>query len=331
MTDRSMAIAVLCSHLCAGNGIVPLEPKEYSDFAASLERRGFAPESLLSFCRDDFLQQLEVDEQQADRLLRLIDRSASLSFEISRYENMGIALVTRADAHYPEKLKKKLKNACPPLFYVVGDIALLKNEAIGYVGSRSVGDSDIAFTQAMVRKTVDAGYAVVSGGARGTDSVAEEAALINYGVSIAFLSDSLLRKLRNAQTNHAVQQGRLLLLSVVNPDAGFNVGVAMMRNKYIYAQSEATVVVKADYNKGGTWAGAVENLSKHYALTFCWDHPSYPGNKALIEKGAIPIDEDWDGDIRQLSRPEVSDLKENGTEFSSPETNVQMSLFDTIG
>ena len=51
----------------------------------------------------------------------------------------------------------------------------------------------------------------------------------------------------------------------------------------------------------------------------------------IIEKGAIPIDEDWDGDIRRLSQPVVSNLKENGTEFSSPETNVQMSLFDTIG
>ena len=75
MTDRAMAIAVLCSHLCTGNGIIPLEPREYSDFAALLDRKGLAPEALLAFGKEDFIQQLELDENQTERFLRLIDRS----------------------------------------------------------------------------------------------------------------------------------------------------------------------------------------------------------------------------------------------------------------
>jgi predicted Rossmann fold nucleotide-binding protein DprA/Smf involved in DNA uptake len=141
---------------------------------------------------------------------------------------------------------------------------------------------------------------VVSGGARGCDSIAEEEALENGGTAIAFLSDSMLRKLRSARAIQAVQQGKLLLLSVVKPDAGFNAGVAMMRNKYIYAQSEATIVIKSDYNKGGTWSGATENLKNQWALPLCWNHTTYPGNNALIERGAIPIDDDWDGSIGPL-------------------------------
>ena len=330
MTDRSMAIAVLCSHLCMGDEIIPLEPKEYSEFVTLLDKKSLTPETLLSFSKEDYLEQLGVDEKQADRLHRLVDRSASLSFEISKYESMGITLVTRADPWYPEKLKKKLKNSCPPLFYVAGDISLLKKEAIGYVGSRSVEESDIAFTQTIVQRTVNSGYAVVSGGAKGTDSVAEEAALLNDGFAIAYLSDSMLKKLRNAKTNQAVQQGHLLLLSVVIPSAGFNVGVAMMRNKYIYAQSEATIVVKADYNKGGTWAGAIENLNKKYALTLCRNNLSYPGNKAIIERGAIPIDEDWDGDIQHIEELKTGNSEESITNVDTSENNVQLSLFDTI-
>ena len=38
-------------------------------------------------------------------------------------------------------------------------------------------------------------------------------------------------------------------MSVAKPDAAFHVGFAMMRNRYIYAQSEATVVVRADLTK----------------------------------------------------------------------------------
>ncbi len=324
MNDRAMAIAALCSHLGAGGDIQPLTPAEYSALVSKLDQRSLTPEALLSFGQQDFREQLEYDEPQAIRLLRLIERGASLSFELSRYENMGVALITRADALYPAKLKAKLKNACPPLFYAAGNLSLLGNGAIGYVGARSAKREEIAFTQALVRKTTAAGYAVVSGGAKGIDSVAEEAALLSDGSAIAYLSDSMLRKLRNKTTLQAVQQGRLLLLSAANPDAGFNVGMAMMRNKYIYAQSEATVVVKADYNKGGTWAGAVENLRKSWAVTLCWNHPSFPGNKALMEKGAIPIDADWDGDIRAFKMEQATKERKKEQEIVG---KGQLSLF----
>lgn len=95
----------------------------------------------------------------------------------------------------------------------------------------------------------------------------------------------------------------------------YNVRRQSASRPYIYAQSEATLVVKSDYNKGGTWSGATENLKNHWALTLCRNHLSYPGNKALIEKGAIPVDDDWDGNIHAFT------VKE------SPESVQQLSLF----
>ena len=310
MNDRSTAIAVLCSHLCAGEGVSPLEPKEYSAFAALLRSRQLDPEAILRFGKQDFMQALDMTEEQAERFLRLLDRSASLSFELSKYESMGITVLTRADAAYPKRLKEKLGNSCPPLFYAAGDPAIAARSAIGFVGSRSIGGSDILFVQSAVRNVLKNGYVIVSGGAKGCDSIAEETALDAGGAAIAYLSDSMLRKLRNAKTLQAVQQGALLLLSVAKPDAGFNTGIAMMRNKYIYAQSDATLIVKSDYNKGGTWNGAIENLRNRWALTLCRNHLSYPGNKALIEKGAIPVDDDWDGSIQALAEKEKQESAE---------------------
>ena len=104
----------------------------------------------------------------------------------------------------------------------------------------------------------------------------------------------------------------MLLLSVVKPDAGFNVGVAMMRNRYIYAQSAGTVVVRSEYNKGGTWAGAMENLKHGWCPEMCWNKTSYQGNKALIQNGAIPIDESWSGKIDDLP----SNLNGSGEQIS---------------
>ena len=84
----------------------------------------------------------------------------------------------------------------------------------------------------------------------------------------------------------------------MNPDSGFSVGNAMSRNKYIYAHSEAAVIIKSDSGKGGTWTGATENIKHGWTKLFCRDK-DYPGNIELIRMGAIPINEDWDGNIKK--------------------------------
>lgn len=317
MTQDSNAILTLCSHICVGEGVHPLEPKEYSDLVTLLKQAGKTPRDLFCFSSEDFLSILNFDAKQTARFMRLLDRNASLTFELSQYQNMGIETITRADANYPKTLKKKLSNSCPPIFYFAGDLTLLERPTIGYVGSRNIGPEDLDFTIRTVRKTVSLGYGVVSGGAKGIDTIAGTEALLNDGYSVEYLSDSLLKKLKKSDAIRNIQQGKLLLMSVAKPDAGFNIGFAMMRNRYIYAQSVGTVIVRSDLQKGGTWTGANENLKNNWASALCWDHP-YPGNQALIKNGAIPISDDWDGYI-----PEQQQTKK-----STEETFEQASLFD---
>lgn len=301
MNLDSNAILTLCSHVCVGEGVRPLEPKEYSELAKKLGSIGKSPKDLFDFTVQDFEQLLDMPSDDIDRVKRLLDRNASLSFDLGQYSNMGIETVTRADTEYPQKLKKKLGNACPPIFYYAGDLSLLDRNYIGYVGARTVSAEDVEFTKNAVRKTTSLGYGVVSGGAKGIDTVSGTEALLSGSFAVEYLSDSLMKKLKNSDTVRNVQNDNLLLLSVSKPDAGFNVGFAMMRNRYIYAQSEATVVVRSDLNKGGTWTGATENLKNNWCTTLCWEH-SYPGNKVLIEKGAIPIPNDWNGIIPEKAQ-----------------------------
>lgn len=313
MDNNSNVIMALCSHLCVTDGVSPLEPREWAELAKRLLNNNLQPEDIINFSESDFLNKLQIGKDFSQRIIRLLDRSASLSFELSRYANMGIYAITRADREYPERLKKKLGNACPPIFYYSGNLSLLDNRSIGFVGSRSAGEADEAFTKRIVSTVVGNGFSAVSGGAKGIDSIACEFAISCGGTATEFLSDSMLRKLRNSTDVEAIQNSKLLLLSVTKPDAGFNAGIAMMRNKYIYAHSFGTVVVKSDYNKGGTWNGAVENLRNNWCETFCWDNKRYKGNSGLILKGATPIDESWNGDINSGSDTDRSE---------------QLSLFD---
>lgn len=320
MNQNAEAIAILCSHLCVGDGVKPLEPSEWSKLAQRLMEQRMAPKDLLEFSREDFLDRLDCTPEEADRFSRLIGRSVSLSFEISRYAAMGINLLTRADQEYPRQLKQKLGNTCPPIFYCAGNLALLKKPCIGYAGSREVGQQDLDFTAQAVQKTAARGFGVVSGGAKGVDTAAESAALDLGQPVIVYLADSLLRRIKRKEVLQAVQGGRMVLLSTVKPDSGFQTWAAMARNRLVYCQSSGTVVVRSDWKKGGTWAGASECLKHQWRPVFCWDKEEYPGNAALIKQGAIGIDETWDGDISHHPPKEVPGAPEN-----------QLSLFDFFG
>lgn len=298
MTQDSNAILTLCSHICVGEDVRPLEPREYSDLALRLTQGGKTPGDLFAFAPADYEGVLGYGPEEAARITRLLDRNASLSFALADYRNMGIETITRADAGYPRALKKKLQNGCPPIFYYAGDPALLEGQYIGYVGSRTIDQEDLEFAVHTVRTTVALGYGVVSGGAKGIDTVSGTEALRNGGVCLEYLADSLMKKLKKSDVIREIQRGRLLLMSVAKPDAGFNVGMAMMRNRYIYAQAAGAVVVRADLRKGGTWTGASENLKSRWCPTLCWDHP-YPGNQALIQAGATPITKTWPGTLPQ--------------------------------
>ena len=145
MTNNAKAISTFCSHLCVGKDVRPLEPSEWSALAAKMMEIGVTPENLLSFSAQDFIEILGETPESAQRMTRLLERSASLAFEIADYEAKGIHIITRADDEYPKQLKEKLKRSCPPLFYCAGDMSILHRKAVGYVGSRKVSPEDAKF------------------------------------------------------------------------------------------------------------------------------------------------------------------------------------------
>ena len=323
MATNSTVIISLCSQLCMGEGIVPLEPREWSDLAEKMMVLGIEPGNLIDFSEQDFSDILGMNGAEAERIRKLLNRTGSLSFELADLEVLGIHVVTRADRGYPAKLKSKLKRQCPPLFYYAGDLTLLNDRCIGFVGSRTIEIDDAEFAKTAVKKVLDNGFSVTSGGAKGIDSIATGTALALGGRAIEFVADSMLRRMKSPEMYEGIQDGRLLLASFVKPSAGFNVGTAMARNKFIYAQSDGVVVVRSDYNKGGTWSGATENLKNNWCMTFCWDNAKYQGNQALIKKGATPIDDSWEGICK---KPEPSQA--NIEQELETEPDSQLSLFD---
>jgi predicted Rossmann fold nucleotide-binding protein DprA/Smf involved in DNA uptake len=129
------------------------------------------------------------------------------------------------------------------------------------------------------------------------------AALEAGGTVVGVLADSLLRSATSGKAREAIQDGRLTLVSAFDPEAGFNVGNAMQRNKHIYALADFGLVVSSGYNEGGTWSGAIEQLEKlRLAPIFVRVGDDVPeGNRQLLRRGALPFPSGpWLGSLREI-------------------------------
>ena len=146
----------------------------------------------------------------------------------------------------------------------------------------------IAYTEGVGRLAAGAQRTLVSGGARGIDQAAMRGALDAGGTVACVLADGLERAATRREHRDALMDGRLVLICPYDPAAGFLVGHAMQRNKLIYALADAALVVSAEFEKGGTWAGAVEQLDRHRFVSVYVRATGEMGKglDALLERGA---------------------------------------------
>ena len=244
-----------------------------------------------------------IDQQ---RLNHLLGRGVQLGFSVEEWQRNGIWVISRSDQDYPVRYKKHLKDKAPPLLFGVGDRSLLKGGGVAIVGSRNVDSDGENFTRNAADLCAYNKIPVISGGARGVDQIAMNAALDAGGITIGVLAENLLKKSLERKARNAISNRQLLLISPFHPNARFTVGTAMGRNKLIYALADYGLVVSADHKKGGTWAGATEELKRENSLTiFIRLGKDVPiGNKELMKLGALewPKVENRENLCKQLTK-----------------------------
>ncbi len=320
ISPNTQAILLLTAPLIAGRGTSSpdlLSPGEYKRFARHLREIQRQPADLLSPDAADLLRACQPVIEE-NRLQRLLGRGFLLSQVIERWQARAIWVVSRADADYPRRLKVRLREDAPAVLYGCGDISLLETGGLAVVGSRHVDDSLIEYTMAVGRVAARAGRTLVSGGAKGIDQAAMRGALEAGGKVSGVLADSLEKTAMNREHRNLLIDGQLVLISPYDPSAGFNVGHAMQRNKLIYALADASLVVSSDLNKGGTWAGATEQLDKLRLVPVYVRSAgeSSDGLDALRKKGAIPWPNPQDADafeaVFDMAMPTTSAVTQAG-------------------
>ena len=298
LSDDGQTLLALCSTLTApGNDASdapqPFKLSEWNELARQIEASSLKqPAALQGRTAAELAKELGLPLDEAERIVRLLDRSGGLALELERLFSRGLWVVTRADELYPAKLRDTLKHQSPTVLYGAGDIHLLDRAGVAVIGSRSIDEAAAAFAKEVGRKTVAGGLPVVSGGARGTDRLAMDGAMEAEGTAIGALADSLEATVRKSDVRELLLDGRLILLTPYAPTAGFSVGAAMGRNKLIYGLAEFAVVVQSDFQTGGTWAGAVEALKAGWCPVFVRETAETPkGNRELLKLGAASLPE----------------------------------------
>jgi len=177
------------------------------------------------------------------RLSADVNRGAALALAIEKWQRVGIWIITRSSSDYPKQLKKKLKHLSPPVLYGVGNPKLLNQPSIAVVGSRKAPKEALEFAHKFGNKIANDGYTLVSGGAKGVDETAMMGALKGGGTVIGILPDNLLKASLSSQYRNALMNNELVLISTHYPESPFSAVNALRNNKYIYAQSIATIIV----------------------------------------------------------------------------------------
>lgn len=225
--------------------------------------------------------------RRSGRSLRL-PSEASLEREFRAVEKLGARFIAMSEPDYPETLAEI--DSAPPLIAVHGSIAVLSKPMVAIVGARNASASGLGLAAEMAATLANAGYAVVSGLARGIDKAVHEATLRSGTVAVVAGG---LGKLYPPQ--HEDLARNLVGTGCVITEAPFDwVATARdfpKRNRIVSGLSLGVVVVEAAMKSGSliTARLAGEQGRPLMAVPGSPRDPRHDGCNNLIREGATLV------------------------------------------
>lgn len=239
----------------------------------------------------------------------------------------GFQMIPINAKEYSKTLQKNLKlKQSPPLLYVKGNAKLLNEPTVAVVGSRDASERALQFADAIAKKCAAQFKVVVSGFAKGVDKQALDSSIKYIGHSIIVLPQGILTFGAGIKKYYPqIVEGDVLVLSTFFPKAGWDAGLAMARNVYIYGLAEEIYVAESD-DKGGTWTGVMDGLKKNRTIYVRQpESDEKNANQLLIAKGAIAVDAEGNRLLKGSSEQRQAEAT-SGELHEKPKE--QMALFD---
>lgn len=226
-------------------------------------------------------------ERRAVESLGKLRASLDPEAEWRRLEQQGVSVVILDDPTYPAALREIADP--PPVLYARGELSPSDDWAIAVVGTRRASIYGRQVTERIVSDVARAGVTVVSGLAKGIDTVAHRAALTAGGRTIAVLGSGLDRvypeENRQLADQIAASGAVLTEYPLGTPPDATNFP---RRNRIVSGLARATLVVEADHKSGAmiTATQAAEQGRDVFAVPGSIFSPLSAGPHQLIREGA---------------------------------------------
>lgn len=260
--------------------------------------------------------------------------------ELEAAQRFGARFVGIGEPDYPQALRQI--DGAPPLLAVKGDLSVLNRPAVGIVGSRNASVSGAKFAAMIARECGRAGYAVVSGLARGIDTAAHRASLVTG--TIAAMAGGLDQPYppENVGLLEEIWNGNGLAVSEMPFGWEPRARDFPRRNRLIAGISLGVAVVEAAVRSGSLitarMAGEFGRLV--FAVPGSPLDPRCHGTNGLLKDGAMIVTspEDVVEALAPLSQPDLFSLpsaeepKREGSRMSLPPDETDRTLvIDALG
>jgi DNA processing protein len=208
--------------------------------------------------------------------------------ELKAAKAFGVTLVALAEPDYPQRLA--MIDDAPPLLAVRGNTAALALPMVGIVGARNASAAGMRFAERLARDLGAAGFAVVSGLARGIDGAAHRASLATGTIAaLAGGHDQIYPPEHGSLAEAIVTEGAL----VSEMPMGWEPRARDFprRNRLISGLAAGVVIVEAAKRSGSliTARMALEQGREVFAVPGSPLDPRNEGSNDLIKQGATLV------------------------------------------
>ncbi len=218
-------------------------------------------------------------------------------WEMEKLAKTGVRLITIENENYPKQLKEIYRP--PALLYLRGELQKQDQTALGIVGTRRCAPYGRQITPLITADLCSAGLTIVSGLAKGIDTLAHQSALDSKGRTIAVLGSGVDRASVYPRTNQKLsdqiaENGALL--------SEFPIGAPPFaqhfpqRNRIISGLSLGVLVIEAPEKSGAliTARDALEQNREVFAVPGHIYSSNSIGPNNLIKMGAKLVNQAQD-------------------------------------
>ncbi len=295
----------------------------YSNLNVLKKLHGLKSEEILSFDLKDFLN-IGLKEKEAEPILskKVLKEGEE---ELKKAEKNKISIIPFSSSDFPSLLKEI--HYCPFAMWIRGEREVLSKPTISIVGTRNCSSYGKVIAESLSSELSKRGVVIVSGLARGIDTVAHSSA-IEKGETIAVLGSGIdiIYPSENKKIAEKIEEKGAII-------SEFPLGTKAlpfhfpMRNRIISGLSYITVVVEASDKSGAliTAKWALEQGRDVLSVPGPITSPLSKGTNLLIKQGAKPVlswEDVWEEIPVFLKERLPQKMEEERLEISPEEENI---------